>query len=204
MKAILYLGQNVSINKYDLSNSYLIGVDNGALILAKNNIHMDLAVGDFDTAGEDRIDFISSFASEVIKLNKEKDDTDTMHAIDLIYSKFDEILVIGGLSGKRVDHLIANICILNKYPTIKFIDDDTCMYLICKDKTITKTNYKYISFFALEDSIISLSGFKYNIDNYSLKLYNPLAISNEIISSDAKIKVKGKILCIESKNDNIN
>ena len=78
------------------------------------------------------------------------------------------------------------------------------MYLICKDKTITKTNYKYISFFALEDSIISLSGFKYNIDNYSLKLYNPLAISNEIISSDARIKVKGKILCIESKNDNIN
>lgn len=204
MKAILYLGQNCDIKKYDLKNSYLIGVDNGALILAKNNIHMDLAVGDFDTAGEDSIDFIKSFASEVIKLNKEKDDTDTMHAIDLIYSKFDEFLVIGGLSGKRVDHLIANICILSKYPNIKFIDDDTCMYLICKDKTITKTNYKYISFFALEDSIISLSGFKYNIDNYNLKLYNPLAISNEIISSAAKIKVKGKIICIESKNDNIN
>ncbi len=201
MKAILYLGQNCDIKKYDLKNSYLIGVDNGALILAKNYIHMNLAVGDFDTALEDNIDFISSFSDEMVKLNKEKDDTDTMHAIELVYSRFDEILVIGGLNGKRIDHLIANICIFNKYPKVKFIDDDTSMYLIDKDIFILKSDYKYISFFALENSIITLSGFKYNVTKYNLCLYNPLAVSNEIVSNNAKINVCGKILCIESKND---
>ncbi len=202
MKAILFLGQNIDINNYDLKDSFIVGVDNGALILAKNKIKMDLAVGDFDTAGLSNITLIEEYSSDIIKLNSEKDDTDTMHAVECIYDKFDEILIIGGLSGKRVDHLIANICMLKKYPKLKFIDDNTSMYLIDKDMIISKTNYKYISFFALEDSIISLTGFKYNVSNYKLKLYNPLGVSNEILKDNAKINISGNILCIESKNDN--
>ena len=52
MKVLIFLGQNVNINQYDLGNSYLIGVDKGASILASNFIKMDLAIGDFDSSGQ--------------------------------------------------------------------------------------------------------------------------------------------------------
>ena len=42
MKVILFLGQNIDISKYDLSDSFIIGVDKGCYILSKNNICYDL------------------------------------------------------------------------------------------------------------------------------------------------------------------
>ena len=90
MKAILFCGQNIDLNKYNLKDSYLIGVDNGALILANNKIEMDLALGDFDTAKEENLNLIMKYSKKIKKLNPIKDDTDTFDALDIVYGKYDE------------------------------------------------------------------------------------------------------------------
>lgn len=201
MKAILYLGQNSTLNKYDLKDSYLVGVDKGALILAQNKIKMDLAVGDFDSIGNSDLSLIKNYSKDIKVLNPVKDDTDTRHAVELLYDKFDEILIIGGIQGKRIEHLIANINLLYLYPKLKFIDDFTEIEVLIKDKNYKLDQYKYISFFALKESIISLNGFKYNLDNYKLKPYDSLCISNEI-KDNATIKISGMVLSIKSLEDN--
>jgi thiamine pyrophosphokinase len=201
MKAILYLGQNSTLNKYNLKGSYLVGVDKGALILAQNKIKMDLAVGDFDSIENSDLSLIKKYSKDINILNPIKDDTDTRHAVELLYDKFDEILIIGGIQGKRIEHLIANINLLYLYPKLKYIDDFTEIEVLIKDKNYKKDQYKYISFFALKESIISLNGFKYNLDNYKLKPYDSLCISNEI-KDNATIKISGMVLSIKSLEDN--
>ena len=202
MKAILFCGQNIDLNKYNLKDSYLIGVDNGALILANNKIEMDFALGDFDTAKEENLNLIMKYSKKIKKLNPIKDDTDTFDALDIVYGKYDEILVLGGIQGKRVEHLISNIYALKKYKGLKLIDDYSLIEIIDKDKEFKKDEYKYISFFSLKDSIVSLKGFKYNLDNYNLKVFDPICISNEIVDDIAYLTLDGEVLCIKSMDDN--
>ena len=202
MKAILFCGQNIDLNKYNLKDSYLIGVDNGALILANNKIEMDLALGDFDTAKEENLNLIMKYSKKIKKLNPIKDDTDTFDALEIVYGKYDEILVLGGIQGKRVEHLISNIYALKKYKGLKLIDDYSLIEIIDKDKEFKKDEYKYISFFSLKDSIVSLKGFKYNLDNYNLKVFDPICISNEIVDDIAYLTLDGEVLCIKSMDDN--
>ena len=202
MKAILFCGQNIDLNKYNLKDSYLIGVDNGALILANNKIEMDLALGDIDTAKEENLNLIMKYSKKIKKLNPIKDDTDTFDALEIVYGKYDEILVLGGIQGKRVEHLISNIYALKKYKGLKLIDDYSLIEIIDKDKEFKKDEYKYISFFSLKDSIVSLKGFKYNLDNYNLKVFDPICISNEIVDDIAYLTLDGEVLCIKSMDDN--
>ena len=202
MKAIIFLGQNIDIKSIDFKDSYIVGVDMGALMLANNKINMDLSIGDFDTAGISNIDLIKSYSKKYIKLNPIKDDSDTEAVLKELYDKFDEIIIYGGLSGKRVEHLISNLLLLIKYPQIKFIDNYSYVELVDGEKVIYKDNYKYISFFSMEESTISLKGFKYNLENKKVRLDNSFGLSNEIVEDIGIIKTSKPLLCIKSMNDN--
>ena len=203
MKVILFLGQNIDISKYDLSDSFIIGVDKGCYILTKNNICYDLAVGDFDSVCDAEYNMLEKYAKNIIKLNPIKDKTDTFVALTEALKISKDIKILGGISGKRIEHLFANICLLEKYPNIEMLDDDTLIKVLDNDTFINYPDYKFVSFYALKDSFISLSGFKYNLDKYELKLYDPLCISNEV-KENALIKIhNGKVLMILSKNDTL-
>ena len=98
--------------------------------------------------------------------------------------------------------MLANICLLKKFPFINILDDNSLIFVLSNDYIINPDEYKFISIFSLENSIISLNGFKYNLKKYKLNQYDSLGISNEINSYDAKISVhKGQILVIKTKND---
>ncbi|MDE5856335.1 MAG: hypothetical protein K2H06_04715, partial [Anaeroplasmataceae bacterium] len=61
---------------------------------------------------------------------------------------------------------------------------------------------KFISFFALSDTIISLEGFKYPLTNYYLKNTDSLTISNELLDERGIVTLKGgRVLVIQSKED---
>ncbi|MCR5786929.1 MAG: hypothetical protein K6G28_04445, partial [Acholeplasmatales bacterium] len=63
-------------------------------------------------------------------------------------------------------------------------------------------DYKYVSFFSLDNNLhISLKGFKYNLNNYNLKITDPLCVSNEIIDKCGEVEVDNKTLVVLSKED---
>lgn len=201
MKAVVVIGNNYKFNKNDFENAFIIGVDKGALFCHKNNIMMDLAIGDFDSISN--ADFNCINAKKIIKLNPIKDQTDTKEAIDYC-KEYDEIILLGAIQGKRIEHFYANLLLLNDYKNLK-IKDDSSFIFTAEENIEIKNEYKYISIFSLEEeSIISLSGMKYNLSNYILKKNDPLCISNEIIANLGKISIKkGRILIILSKEDNL-
>jgi len=61
--------------------------------------------------------------------------------------------------------------------------------------------YKYASFFAMENiSDLSLTGFKYNLENYTLCVNDSLCVSNEIIKNGEVNFTDGELLVFLSND----
>lgn len=180
---------------------FVIGVDKGALELLKNNIEVDLAVGDFDSVTEEELEIIKSNVKEIKLLNKEKDDTDLEHVFSHYINKEDRVICYGVL-GNRIDHTYTNLLLLAKYKdyNIVLLDENNKIYLLKKGEyKILKDGYKYFSLYAAEDSLISLKECKYPLNEYKFTFLETLVTSNEIIGVFSKVFVhEGSVFVIQS------
>lgn len=177
------------------SDDYIIAVDGALNTLNKRKIKVDLAIGDFDSLKNKK----KTNDYQKIILKKEKDTTDTYEAIKYAYTLSNDVILIGGIQGPRIEHFIANLTLLDQYNNLVIIDQNSKISLLKLGNHIV-TKGGFINFFAKEDSVISLMGFKYPLTNYHLKRFDPLAISNEIIGAYGEVKIiKGEVIIIETK-----
>lgn len=188
---------NIDLNDFD----FLIGVDRGAFIAYQNNIYVNLAIGDFDSITEGELKLISE-KSKVIRLNPIKDLTDTAEALKYAFKLSNDVTMLGGIEGKRIEHFIANLCLFKEYPLLKIENENSLIFCI-NGPTRLPIKYKFASFFALNTiKCLCLKGFKYELTNYDLDIFDPLCISNEILDCDNLVSFKeGLLLIILSNND---
>ena len=188
----------------------IIAGDKGLEALYQLKIIPNHVVGDFDSVSPEILEFYKK-QSQIIfhTFNAEKDNTDTDIAFKLaIQLKSSKITILGAL-GKRMDHAIANIHILKdaleaNIPC-QIIDEHNRIYLINKEMTLEKDKVygKYISLIPLTSEVkdLTLTGFKYPLNNYDLPIGTSLGVSNEIVENIAQIKMKkGILIVIESKD----
>lgn len=184
----------------------IIAADRGLEILNECKITPNYIIGDFDSVN---IKLVNKYPdSKIIKLNPEKDFTDTHMAIKLaIEIKSTEILILGAI-GTRIDHTIANIHVLKeclqKGIKCQILDGNNKIFLIEEDTIIKlEDQYKYISLIPLTTQVkgVTLTGFKYSLKNATLKTGESIGISNEQLSNEAKVELKsGILICIKSKD----
>ena len=195
---IVCAGENHFKNLYKKDeNEYLIAVDGGLSVISKMNLVADLAIGDFDSCDINEYNCYK----EKITYNKIKDESDLelalIHAFNLNFEK----IVIYNATCNRLDHFYASILLLNKFSkkNIEIVNNNNKIKVINETTVFKKSEYKYISFFALEeDVVITLEGFYYNIKDYKLETSNPLGLSNEIKEEGKVVINKKKVLVIES------
>lgn len=88
-------------------DDYVIAADRGCAAALKAGVSPDVIVGDFDSYS----DLLPSDA-EIIRLNPEKDYSDTFHAVTAAWERgFRDFLLFGAVGG-RLDHTLANLSIL--------------------------------------------------------------------------------------------
>lgn len=184
----------------------IICADGGAKYAYNFGCTPDYVVGDFDSLEPEILDFYMKQDIEVIRYPKEKDYTDTelciQKAIDIGST---EICILAGV-GDRIDHTLGNIGLLH---TIKesglegYIVSDNCYIYICSNELSIKGNIGDIVSvipFKGDASGVSLSGFKYPLDNVNVSFGSPLGISNEIVEDTCQVKVtEGELLVIRYK-----
>jgi thiamine pyrophosphokinase len=198
MDVYFIIGNNVNLSKIDFTNKIVVGIDRGAYIAYQSNIKLDYAVGDFDSINENELEELKKYTN-VIKLNPIKDETDTLYALRM-FKTYDNLYLLGGITGKRIDHFVANLKLFYEFPNLTIIDNDTYMMQCNSNENFQKDEYKYYSFFALEDVYdLCLKGFKYELDNYFLEHVSALGVSNEIIENASLTYSRGKLLLIKTK-----
>ena len=184
-----------------VGNFDYIGVDRGAYVAFLHGKKCKFCIGDFDSCDSDEIEKIKEISDDVIFLSKEKDDTDSEAAIkECINRGYEEIWMLDEL-GVRIDHGIVNLRLVNKYPLKVFLINkyNRIFSLGEGSYSIAKSDYKYFSVFTDEDSIVSLEGVKYPLNNKEIKNTDLFTVSNEILEDEAYISIiKGKVLIIQS------
>lgn len=188
----------------------IIVCDRGLEALYQLKIIPNHVVGDFDSVSPEVLEFYKKQTQIIFHTyNAEKDNTDTDIALKLATRlKSSKITILGAL-GKRMDHAIANIHILKdaleaEIPC-QILDEHNRIYLINKEMTLEKEKVygKYVSLIPLTSTVegLTLTGFKYPLNHYTLSIGTSLGISNEMIEDIAHIKMdKGILIVIESRD----
>ena len=113
------------------------------------------------------------------------------------------------MSGGRLDHFLANLCLL------EYIADRGAIGILADSQNICflhqggemvldrQKEFQYISLIPLDSEIrgVTLSGMKYSLDNAVLYRKIPIGISNEAVSDRISVHVdSGRALIVYSKD----
>lgn len=191
-----YSKTKLNINDQD----FIICADKGYLHSKEMNLNADLIIGDFDSSP-----YPENVDCKVIKLTPEKDETDLFLAVSEGYQLgYREFLLLGCLGG-RFDHTFANLTLLaywmDKGARIVLRDEQNEIRLLNPGIYSFAKISKYASFFAYssEVSALTLDGFKYPLNNYTLSNSCGLCVSNEIICDKCTVSFdSGRLLTIFS------
>lgn len=200
MKKICYLmcaGEYTGIHFTKKEEDYVIAVDGGYRYVKDMGMEPDMILGDFDSLG-----YVPK-EKNVIVHKPQKDDTDTMLAVQegvkLGYKDF----VLYGALGGRLDHSIANIQTLiyisKRGMRGTIVSDKLKMTSITNDSIILpKRESGIFSVFTFDESAagVFIKNAKYPLTNAVLYNDVSLGISNEFIGEEVEISVKEGTLVI--------
>lgn len=180
---------------------YIIGIDGGMKTLKEAGIKPDIGVGDFDS-----VNVLDYSDTPIEKLCPEKDDTDTEHALLMAIDMHPSEIVLMGATGSRLDQTISSIELLKcavdaDVPAV--ILDPTNRIRVAKGETvITKEDSfgYYVSVIPFSEDLtdLTMKGFKYEIENFTLKKGISRCISNELASDRAVISCSSYYIVMET------
>ena len=183
----------------------LIAADKGVEAFILNGIEPDYALGDFDSIDEGFKKYLKNLNIE--KFNPEKDSTDTEIAFEKAVDLGATEVVFLGVTGTRLDHVIANLGLLRRAlkEGIKayIIDDNNKIMLKNKSCKLKKDFGDFISFQAFGNPVnnFSIKSSKYPLNNHKLLIGDSLCVSNEFIDEYMDISFEdGEVLVIYSKD----
>jgi thiamine pyrophosphokinase len=192
------------------STDIVIGADYGVISLLKSGITPHVAIGDFDTAGKEKLQEWRSMGIKIVPLPTQKNVTDTHAALEeaLSYDPKD-IYLFGAFGGGRMDHTLANIGLL-EWLAIRgvngILQDETNLLhlLIGPDKMeLNHSGYMYVSLLPLSEKVegISTCGLSYPLKDNTLIRGETLGISNQMEGQKAIVTItKGKCLVSLSRD----
>jgi thiamine pyrophosphokinase len=176
----------------DRQNCYIICADGGYDNAARFHICPDLMVGDFDSIMSPLPEGV-----ETIRLQVEKDDTDTMVAVkEGIRRGYREFVLCGVLRGVRCDHSYANLCVLqylSKQGCKAVIEDGSNRIFLLKAGKLILRGVKgrtvSVFPFGCPSCEVSYIGMKYPLTRAVLSSAVPLGVSNTVEEENAQIMV---------------
>ena len=203
------------ISDYERAKSFLQSDDffifcDGGLTHAEGLSRIpDLIVGDFDSCNAADLSKYAGTAGhpEIIKLPREKDDTDTLYAVKLAVERgYSEFILLGAMGG-RFDHALGNISILLYLQGLgkkaALIDDYSLMQIVGKDSLYIEDSCSYFSVLTVAGDVsgVNIKNAKYPLANASLKADFQLGISNEVLpGKTAEVSVEqGRVLVVVVK-----
>ena len=189
-------------------DDFIIACDAGYRNCAPLGCKPNIIVGDFDTAPCPKQE-----DDDIIILPHVKDDTDTEYAAKLASEKgFSEVLLLGALGGKRLEHTLANLCtglgleqrgiratLQNERSRITFVRPG-------EERTYPKGEFFYFSVFPMEGRAEGVyeRGSYYELTDAALTAGYPLGVSNEYAEGSDCITIstrEGALVVVETVQD---
>lgn len=188
-------------------NDLVIAVDGGYMYSRVLEITPDVIIGDFDSLEEPYVSEVHRLEEEkaccVIRLEREKDDTDTMAAIRYGLQAGCEEFHLYAAMGGRLEHTIANLqslLFLKKNGAKGYLWDAFSMTTVIREESLSfrKSMEGMLSVFAIDGDAkgVTETGLKYELHDAVLENSFPKGISNEFIGEEATVSVRDGALLV--------
>lgn len=193
-----------------LGADFVIAADRGLLFCHENGLRPDYILGDFDSLPSGVLDTYRDSGIPIREFNPVKDATDTCIALEYALDRGSSEIWLLGATGGRIDHLLCNIQILKSaflrgVPAYIVDSRDLLTLPVERRFKLSRAGQygKYVSFFPLEDRVegLTLRGFKYPLENFTLRNETGLGQSNEITSETAEVSWESGILIMVQSRD---
>ncbi|OBZ18173.1 thiamine pyrophosphokinase [Bacillus sp. FJAT-27264] len=209
-RVVIWAGGELSpehLNVLD-EEDFIIGADRGALFLINHGITPDLAVGDFDSVSPEALQEIRNRSREIITCDAiDKDLTDSELALDLALNRSPSSILMLGVTGSRVDHMLASIQMMTlaiqRQVSCSIMDKHNYITLTGSHVQVEERGYTYVSLLPLTPEVtgITLEGFQYPLSNATFKLGQTLGVSNKLLAASGTVTIEsGLLLIIQSKD----
>lgn len=197
-----YLRKEEEKNEDPCDARIFVAVDGGLERLLAQEIRPDLVLGDFDSLGKEYRPYLEELQrrspEKIVRLPREKDDTDTLHALRVCMERGCREFVLLGALGGRLDHTMANIqCLawLRKNDAAGYLlGKDTLVAVLSSETLLFPENLTCtFSLFALDSRLtgVTLEGMKYPLSEATVENSFPIGVSNEIRPGDrARVTVR--------------
>jgi thiamine pyrophosphokinase len=162
-----------------------------------------LVVGDMDSLPPAVLDDFTDQGVEILRLERDKDETDTQVALEEAIRRGAKTIEI--LSGivTRFDHSLANVQLLalarSKGVEACIISRHQRLFLIQGSCELNHAQGCTISFLPLDAEAlgITLTGFAFGLRNARMELGRPYGVSNVVKESPARVRVRhGRLLAV--------
>lgn len=178
---------------------YIIAVDGGIIHCDKMNITPHKIIGDLDSIPDELLLKYSNVP--VQKFSILKDESDLELAIKSVYHPNIEKITIFGALEKRLDHTLANLHLIRRYPRKIWIETETeLIWAICDDFEMACKPGQIISFIPMGEPVIgvSSSGLKWELKEAVLDK-SFFSLSNVCLGSFIKMTLKrgDLIVCLQ-------
>lgn len=197
------------LSRFEQEVDIWIGADRGALSIIKQNIHLDYALGDFDSIQENELNQIKSQAEYFKMYPQEKDETDLELALNQAFELNVGMIYLFGVTGGRLDHELINIqslyLIEKRHVKGVLIDRYNKLELTFPGEHIvnSEAHYSHISFIPMTPIVngLTLRGFYYPLTNEQLMMGSTLCISNKLLSNKGTFFYEEGILLLVKSRD---
>lgn len=193
------------LEEYMDKNYIIIAADGGADVLSQYKILPDYLLGDFDSISKNVYEHFSKDIN-IMRFPREKDYTDAQAAFNKAVELGAEEIIMLGCTGKRIDHFMANLCILyeglQKKIKTYIVDDYNEIFMINKSTVLKGKKDMVFSLFSYSEDTkdLTIRGAKYPLINYYLSQTDNLTVSNEFLKEAVEIEFsKGCLLIMKNK-----
>lgn len=209
-RAVIFV--NGVVREYSLilpqlkARDFIMAADGGLKHIHKLKLKPALVIGDMDSISASDLDIAEYQQTEIIRFNRDKDQTDLELAIQAAMQRgYREILIVAGLGG-RLDQTIANLLLMLspdfKKCRITFDDGVEEIFLVEGTQEICGSAGDIISFIPMQGSCqgVSTENLKYPLLGETLEQYKTRGVSNEMTAARATISIESGIaLCIHTR-----
>lgn len=184
------------------ASDFIICADGAVEKILKRNIYPSVVIGDFDSTSKKTIKKLKEKKIEIIKYPSEKDKTDSELALKYAIKKKYQHIIICGLIGTRIDHMLGNMLMLGKYINegcdITVVEHKTIIYMVRGKIIIKGKKNDIVSLLPITKKVegVTTNGLYYPLNNETLEFGSTRGISNYMTSSQSAIVIKRGILLV--------
>ena len=183
----------------------VIGVDSGAGHARRGGLRVDVVIGDLDSIEADDLALLRRDGAVVLAHPTDKDQTDLALAIDhAIAAGADRVTVVGGGTGDRFDHLLANVLLLASadYAAVR-LDGwfGGAQVTVVRDSAeLVGVPGEVVSLLAVSGPAVGVttSGLRWPLSDATVEAGSSWGVSNEFVGGAAQVWVRrGVVLAVQ-------